>query len=446
MLMRSVAISRAIAQSTASRRGIVTGAGTLDSPAEAFVAGVGVSTPSSGVPVNARTAVGIPVVFACDKVIKQDVAKTTIYIKKRNGDAKRTVQKDHDHPAYITFHDEPNPVMTPYELKETLQGYLNLWGNGYAAIERDEVITSANRKRRQRIQLWPLDASRMTVGIDQTNRLKYSYEMPGTGKPKEWYFDPANPPIFHLRQNSLDGINGRSPVQVLRESMGVAIATDRFTGRLYGQGGHPRIALSTPSKLTDTAARRVRNDVETLTVGEHNWHRVLILDHDLKPVPLIMPNRDAQFVEMKKLGRDELCGSFRMAPHKVGDLSGSTNNNIEHQAIEHVGDCMMPNFVTWQQAIGRDILNPMAFGVNFAQFDVSELIRGDYKSLNDALHLQRQDGVISANQYLRALGSDDQIDTADGGDLFLVNSTMVPVSRDPAATIDEPPPPAGVTH
>jgi HK97 family phage portal protein len=418
----------------AERRALVEPAGNLEQPSESFVLGATGGLPSSsGVPVNARTAEGIPVVFSCDKVIKQDIAKTPIKLKRRNADGTR--QDDITHPAYHLLHDLANPVMTAYEFKETMQGFLNLWGNAFAEIVRDA--------RNRPVALWPLDPARMTVDLDALNRVRYTYQL-ATGRPKVWIFDPANPPIFHLRQNSRDGIVGRSPVQVLREAMGMAIAADRYVGRFYGQGGHPRVALSTSQKLNEASARRIRNDFETLTVGEHNWHRVVVLDHDLKPVPLVMPNRDAQFVEIQKLGQAAICGTFRVPQHKVAMLDRATNNNIEHQAIEYVSDCLMPHFVCWQQAIARDLLNPKSFETHFAVFVVDALIRGDSVALNTTLNLQRQNGVISANDWRKVLDMDDQISDADGGDLYLVNGTMMPMHRDPAAVMDFNVPSGGV--
>lgn len=436
MLMRAV-VHHARHNARPESRGIVTQAGTLESPSESFLGGIGANMPSAGVAVTERSASGIPVVFSCDLVIKQDLAKTPIDVKKLES-GKRAI--DREHPAYAVLHDMANPVMSAYEFKETLQSYLNLWGNGYAEIIRTVVSTNVTPKKRLELQLWPLDSSRMTVSIDGLNRLKYSYTMPQASQPKSWIFDPAAPPVFHLRQNSRDGIIGRSRIQVLREAWGTAIASDRYVGRLYGQGGHPRVALTTDQKLTAPAARRVRDDFETLTVGEHNWHRVVVLDHGLKTTPLVMPNRDAQFVQLRQLSRDEICGTFRVAPHKVANLAQSTNNNIEQQAIEHVTDCMMSHFVCWQQAIGRDLLNPISFGTHVAMFDVDELMRGDSVATNTALNLQRQNGVVSANDWLRRLGRDDQISTEDGGDLYLVNGNMMPMRRDPAASIDFPPP------
>lgn len=391
--------------------------------------GAGVGS-TAGVSVNERTASAIPVVFSCDKVIKEDLAKTPIRLMKRGPNGSR--EPATDHPLYAILHDLANPAMTAYEWKETAQGHLNLWGNHYSEIQRNA--------RNEVIALWPLDPSRMTVDLDGLNRIRYTYRL-ADGRPKVWIFNPANPPIFHIRQNAVDGIHGRSPIQVLRESLGVAAASSRYIARHFSQGGHPQTVLSTSKGLNGESARRVQKDFEALTQGEANWHRAVVLDHDLKPVPWTMPHRDAQFLETWKFTRSELAGAYRVPPHKIGDLEKATFSNIEQQAIEWVTDGLMPHFMRWQQAIARDLLNPKSFNTHFAVFVVDALVRGDMKTQMEALAVQRQNGVITANDWRRFMDM-NPISPDEGGDLLLVNGNMMPLQRDPSAVVDGLPSPA----
>jgi hypothetical protein len=60
--------------------------------------------------------------------------------------------------------------------------------------------------------------------------------------------------------------------------------------------------------------------------------------------------------------------------------------------------------------------------------------------------LQRQNGVINANQWRKALDMDDQVSDADGGNLYLVNGNMMPMRRDPATAVEVPLPLTGVAN
>ena len=102
------------------------------------------------------------------------------------------------------------------------------------------------------------------------------------------------------------------------------------------------------------------------------------------------------------------------AAHLVNDLEKATFSNIEHLQIAHVGNCLMPHFVRWQQAIARDLLNPRSFNTHFAVFKIDALMRGDMKTFNEGLQLQRQNGVINANQWRQLADMDDLIPADEG--------------------------------
>lgn len=378
-------------------------------------------------PVTVDSVSGIPAVYACDKVIAEDIAKTPIKIKRKNADGTR--QDDTNHPVYGLLHDLANPAMTAYEFKEQMQSALNLWGNAFAEIQRNT--------RNEPIALWPLEPARVEVKLNALNQLVYCYRM-ADGKTKEWLFNAANPPVFHLRQNAVapSWWLGRSPIRVLRDALGVALAQQRYQARHFGQGGHAQMQITGAASLSPEAAQKIVADYEKITRGEENWHRPVMLPFGFEAKPMAMPHRDAQFVDMLKMSRSQAAGAFRVSAHKINDLDKATFSNIEHLNIAHVGDCLGPHFKRWTQAIGRDLMNPKSFNTHFAVFKIDELIRGDFKTLNDGLSTMRQNGVITANDWLRIIDSDDQIPADKGGDDHLVNGTMVPMRGDPSAVID----------
>ena len=408
--------------------------GISQNPSESLIAALGGSPGIAGVPVTEANVRGIPAVYACDKVISEDIAKTPIKIKRRNADGTR--KDDPNHPVYGLLHDLANPALTAYEFKEQMQSALNLWGNAYAEIQRNA--------RNEPIALWPLESARMTVELNSLNQLVYRYRM-ASGSTKDWLFNPANPPIFHLRQNATPAAwwCGRSPIAVLRDAYGIALAQQRYQARHFGQGGHAQMQLTSPNPLTPEAATKIRQDYEQVTRGEENWHRPVLLPFGLEAKPLAMPHRDAQFVDQMKLSRSYLAGVFRIYGQKINDLDRATFSNVTELNIAHVGDCLGPHFKRWVQAVARDLLNPRSFNTHFAVFKIDELVRGDFATLMEGLQIQRQNGVVNANDIRRVLDMDDLIPAEDGGDDYLVNGNMVPMRRDPAMVVGFDYPPAG---
>lgn len=408
--------------------------GISQNPSKSLIEALGGSPSLAGVPVTVDSAVGIPAVFSCDKVLREDIAKTPIKIKKRITEGEKERREDDvNHPVYALLHDLANPAMTAYEFKETMQSSLNLWGNAYAEIKRNQ--------RNEPIALWPLEPGRMTVKLNTLNQLVYSYEM-GSGEPKEWLFNAANPPVFHLRQNAVAPRwwLGRSPIRVLRDALGIALAQQRYQARHFGQGGHAQMQITGPataSGLTVEAVKKIRQDYESLTRGEENWHRPVMMPFGFEAKPMAMPHRDAQLADMLKLSRSQAAGIFRLYAQKINDLEKASFSNVTELNIAHVGDSLGPHFKCWVQAIGRDLLNPRSFNTHFAVFKIDELLRGDFAKLMEGLQMQRQNGVVSANDIRRILDMDDMIPEDEGGDDYLVNGNMVPMRRDPAAIMDD---------
>ena len=396
-------------------------------PSKSLIAALGGWPSASGITITETIAQNLPPVFACDKVLKESVAMLPLKLMRRQPNGDKT--PDPSHPVYALLHDLANPTTTATEWKEAAQGHLNIWGNHYSEIERD----ARNLPR----ALWPLDPSRMTVDLDGLGQLRYRYRLANSSE-KLWIFDPANPPIFHLRANALDGIHGRSPVQMLRDSMGLYKAAKDYNGRFFAHGSHPSGVLQSDYPLQPEAVAKIREDWERLHRGAESAHRVGVLHMGLKWQPIGISQKDAEFLATTKLERSEIAAAFRVPLHMINDLERATFSNIEHQALEFVNYTLMPHLVRWQQAIARDLLNPRSFNTHAAVFVVNALVRGDIAARYNAYAVARQNGWKSAND-IRRLEDENLISEADGGDLYLVNGNMVPMRRDPAAMIEPMP-------
>jgi phage portal protein BeeE len=67
--------------------------------------------------------------------------------------------------------------------------------------------------------------------------------------------------------------------------------------------------------------------------------------------PLALNAADTQLLESRQFGIQEISRILRIPPHKLYELSRSTNNNIEQQSIESVTDSIRP----WAQRIENAI-------------------------------------------------------------------------------------------
>ena len=144
--------------------------------------------------------------------------------------------------------------------------------------------------------------------------------------------------------------------------------------------------------------------------------------------PLSMPNNEAQFLETRKFQVTEICRIFRVPPHMIGDLERATFSNIESQNISFAVHTIRPWLVRIEQAVNRALIPPNEKGRFYVQFNIDGLMRGDYKSRMEGYAIARQNGWMSAND-IRALENLNPISGEEGGDAYLVNGNMIPISQ-----------------
>lgn len=370
---------------------------------------------AAGLAVSPAKAMYSTAVYACVRILAETLASLPLPLYERlaDGGKRRAV----GHPLYSLLHDLPNPEMSSFELRETLMGHLALWGNAYAEVEFD--------RGGRPLHLWPLRPDRMQVERPFGGELVYRYSVGEETDGRRESVDFADYQIFHLRGLGGNGIVGYSPIALMREAVGLALATEGFGARFFGNDARPGGVLEHPGVLGDEEHERLANSWESRHQGLEKSHRIAILEEGMKYNQIGIPPEDAQFLETRKFQVTEIARAFRIPPHMLADLERATFSNIEHQSIEFVMHTIRPWLVRWEQAIYRDLLLPEERGTFFAEFMVEGLLRGDLQSRYQAYSIARQNGWMSAND-IRTL---ENMNVIEGGDVYLVPLNMIPADQ-----------------
>lgn len=323
---------------------------------------------AAGVSVTEETAEQLSAVYACVGLVADSVAQVPCKVVDAS-----TKEAATSHDLYALLHDLPNPEMTAFDLRQTMMRWLLLWGNAYAQVRRD----GAGRI----VALWPLRSDRMTVDRVLTASgatLRYTYKLDGQAD-QVWWFNGDRPPIHHWRINALDGINGRSPIRLLRESLGLTKAAEQFGARWFGSGSRPSGVLQTDQKLSPENAKRMRDDWERLHAGIEQSHRVAVFEQGLKWQAITVPPEDAQFLETRNFQVEEIARIYRVPPYAIGHTKNSTSwgTGIESQKNGLITFTLLPYFAQIQQATKRDLMGRREFEAYDVVFVLNALQRGD---------------------------------------------------------------------
>ena len=365
-------------------------------------------TSASGKTVNPRNAVQVSTVYACVRVIAETIASLPlgVYEEEAGGSRKAT-----EHPLYRLLHDEPNPEMTSFVMRETMLTHLLLWGNSYS-----QIIRSGRNKI---IALYPLLPDRMEVDRDSKGKLTYTYT---TAEGQQVKLDPLD--VLHIPGLGFDGIMGYSPIALEKNAIGLGIAAEEYGSRFFQNGARPSGVLTHPNTVKDP--KRLRENWNAAYGGSANGSKVAILEESMTFTPISLPNNEAQFLETRKFQVEEICRIFRVPPHLVGNLDRATFSNIENQSIDFAVHTIRPWLVRIEQSMNRALFAENEKGHFYVQFNIDGLMRGDYKSRMEGYAIGRQNGWLNAND-IRALENMNPIPEEEGGNTFLVNGNMVPI-------------------
>ncbi|MGF7142824.1 HK97 family phage portal protein [Anaerotaenia torta] len=369
---------------------------------------------TAGKNVNEHTAMQMTAVYSCVRILSEAVAGLPLHVYRYTDEGGK--EKALDHPLYRILHDEPNPEMTSFSLRETLMGHLLLWGNAYAQIIRNG--------KGEVVGLYPLMPNKMAVDRDSRGQLVYQYMRTSEDAPlSNESIVPLSPSdVLHIPGLGFDGLVGYSPIAMAKNAIGMAIATEEYGAKFFANGAAPGGVLQHPGIIKDP--QKVKESWNDMYRGSANAHRVAVLEEGMKYQQIGISPEQAQFLETRKFQINEIARIFRIPPHMVGDLEKSSFSNIEQQSLEFVKYTLDPWVCRWEQSMARRLLLDSEKPRFFIKFNLDGLLRGDYQSRMNGYAIGRQNGWMSAND-IRELENLDRIPVEQGGDTYLINGNML---------------------
>lgn len=369
---------------------------------DAFSGGV---EASSGERVNEKIAMGLSAYLACIKNISEDVGKLPLGIFKHL--EPRGSSRERKHPADRLVSYAPNVEMTAMTWRETITAHALGYHGGFSEI----VFDGGGRPT----EIWPIDPTTVQVMRLQAAPYTMFYMVDGVPMPSEM--------ILHVHGLGYDGITGYCIARLAKETIGAALASQKFSGSFFANGTTLSGTLEVPDALSETAFKHLRESFHARHGSADRQHKPLILEQGTKYSPISADPQKSQMVETLQWGVEDVCRLFRMPPHKIGHLLRSTNNNIEHQALEYVQDTLLAWLVRWEQEIRRKLLLQRERDVLFAKHNLDMLLRGDTQS-RSAFY---KDGFFNGWLNPNDIREKEDLNPIEGGDTYFVQSAMVPL-------------------
>lgn len=350
---------------------------------DTYYSSLAIGGEAAGVSVNTETAESISAVYACVAAISETVGSLPLYVYKRTDKGREKATK---HPLYKLLHDAPNDYQTALEFREQLQRHILLRGNAYAEIVRD----NAGRPS----ALLPVHPDRVTILRSAQGKLLYDVVDDG-GRTKRLLADE----VLHLKYHSDDGVIGRSPIQVARDTIGLALAERTHGSKMFEQGTKLSGVIETAPGTTKEQSAQIRDSWAAGQAGVDKHGKTAVLPQGAQFKTVSMTLEDADWIAARRLSIVECCRLFRVPPVMVADMEAANYSNVVELARFFVTNTLRRHLVAWEQAINRVLVNDHA--TNFVEHNVEGLLRGDSLTRSQFYERAITDGWMKRSEVRR---------------------------------------------
>lgn len=352
--------------------------------AEPFGAGGGWARPEYGGYYASSVSV-----YAAVKVRADAVSRPPLAVYRRQSDGSKTPVLP-AHPVRQLL-QRVNPWYTRGDLWQATEIYLNLWGQAFWALERDD-----NGGR----EIWPLRPDRVTVLPDRQRHIRGFVYRGRAGAAVA--YTPEE--MVWLRYfNPLEEYAGLSPLAPARLSVEMGGDGLRFNRNFLRNSAQPDFVLLTDAQLTDAEIEDFYRRWETRYRGPQNAHRPAIANFIRDIRTLGLSHRDMDFIRGLRWSLEEVSRAYGVPKPLLSDLERATFANINAAERIFWRNTIVPELRFFEEQLNRMLLPRLGYPDLELAFDLSAieaLQEDENQRVNREMQLLDR-GVLTINELRR---------------------------------------------
>ena len=361
----------------------------------------------------------------------RNVAQLPLKVYQRLGDTDR--KQVHDHPLAILLR-RPNAWMTQYHFLDHIVHDLSIYDRSYW------VKAKASNGGMALLRQDPF----YTRPIGDVGYYPEAFEVKGQRGTKVY---PADQVLF-LRgyAGGTTDTGGVSPIESLREVLEESFYASQSRSQTMQRGARISGYLQRPAEAvwSDKARGRFKEEWQGQYAGTGpQAGGTPILEDGMTFVPASMTPKDLQYIEARRLTREEVAAAYFIPPPMLGLLENATFSNIVEQHQMLYSDTLGPLLTMIQQEIGLQLVPDMDDpDLLYAEFTIADKMRGNFETRQAAIQSAVGGPTMTTNEG-RAL---DNLPPIEGGDELIrpLNVTapgdQEPIPADPGQPEPEPAP------
>ena len=348
------------------------------SPGQAW-GGTGYSS-HAGKTVSPTSALGLSAAWACVKGNSELIGSLPVafYEKQANGSRARI---EPDLAEVLTA--SPNSGQTAMEHWESAAAHLYLDGNQYA----EKLFIG-----RRLVGLRPL----FNVSPKRRDDGRFDYQFLENGR--RHILPPDK--VFHIRGfGGGDGI-GMSVIKFGVQSFGSALAADETAARVFANGMTQGGFLESDQELDPEQRAQLQEYLATYA-GSSKAGKTMILEAGLKFSGATMNPEDAQLLETRRFGVEDVCRWFGTPPIVIGHAGqGQTmwGTGVEAIMLAWLRMGINPILRRIETRISKDLIPPERRGKWFVEWNREAMLQMDSKAKGDFLSKMTASGIMSSDE------------------------------------------------
>lgn len=329
---------------------------------------------------------------------------------------------------------EPNPRLSGWRLWQWTSSTFDTYGEAFWLKLRD-----ANGRVRE---LHPMHPTNVIVRRDEiTGELFYLYSA-GVRNVTLLPPIPAADVVAFINYNPDNLVRGVSNLESLRMTLLNEDASRRATASFWKNGARPGVVLEHPAELSDGAQKRIQAAWNENHAGADVMGGTAILEEGMKANIIQLSAVEMQYIESRKLNREEVCAAYDVPPPVVHILDNATYSNITEQMRSMYRDTMAPRFVMFESVINHQLVPDFYNTADavFSQFNMDDVMRGDFETRATAVATLVQNAILKPAEGRPMFGLDD---AGPESHKLYGNAALVPLGTAPrgaTSTTGEPMP------
>ena len=330
-----------------------------------------------------------PIVYACQTLIANDIAKLRPKLVRKDGDG--IWSEDDGNSPFLLPLRRPNRYQNHVQWKQWWVMSKLRHGNVYALKVRDaRSMVSA---------LYILDPLKVQPLVTDDGSVWYQLQQDNlSGLTQASVTVPASE-IIHDRMNCLyHPLVGISPLYAAAIAAGIGIKIQDNTLRFFGNAATPGGILVAPGAISPENAAALKEQCQTNYTGA-NAGKVAVIGDGMKFEPMAQNAVDSQLIETLRWSDERVCSVFHVPPYKVGVGTAPAYNNIEALERGYYSGCLQSLIEEMEACLDDGLgLDGVRAGI---ELDLDGLLRMDTKTQMESLKLAVDGAIMTPNEARR---------------------------------------------